>query len=200
MPVNTTVTGADEVLAELNQLLDEFESDEFVTVGIHEDESQRDSAQINNATLGATHHFGAEIDHPGGTPYGYASQAAAERGEVRFLKRGEGFLVLGETEPHKIRIPARPWLDVGVETRAAEYAEIIAKGIEASEDLAVVLERVGLTAEAAARDYMQQLRTPPNARSTIERKGSSNPLIDSGALRQSVTSKVTLNRPEEGLD
>jgi hypothetical protein len=38
--------------------------------------------------------------------------------------------------------------------------------------------------------YMVDLRTPPNAESTIEQKGSSNPLIDTGQLLDSVSYKV----------
>lgn len=37
------------------------------------------------------------------------------------------------------------------------------------------------------RDYMTALRQPPNAPSTVERKGSSNPLIDEGILRRAIT-------------
>ena len=38
-----------------------------------------------------------------------------------------------------------------------------------------------------------------NAPSTIAKKGSSNPLIDSGAMRQSVTYSVSPTKPSEGL-
>lgn len=37
------------------------------------------------------------------------------------------------------------------------------------------------------------LRTPPNAPSTVARKGSSNPLIDTGQLRASVTHVEVMN-------
>lgn len=38
--------------------------------------------------------------------------------------------------------------------------------------------------------YLTDLSTPPNAPYTIKMKGSSNPLIDSGQLRDSITFKV----------
>ena len=40
------------------------------------------------------------------------------------------------------------------------------------------------------QEYMTDLREPANSQFTIDRKGSSNPLIDSGRLRQSITWKV----------
>ena len=41
-----------------------------------------------------------------------------------------------------------------------------------------------------AHDYLTDLKTPPLAESTIRRKGSSNPLIDTGQLRSSITWQV----------
>lgn len=200
MVVRVTVTDAERAKQEINQALGEFITDQFVTIGIHEDTGQHESDDINNATLGAIHHFGADIDHPGGTPFGYATEAAAERGEVRFLREGEGFLVLGRTEPHKINIPARPWLDVGVATGNQDYIRLIEQGISNGQRPEELLNQLGLIAAAKAQQYMTDLRTPPNAPSTIRRKGSDNPLIDSGALRQSVAHKITTGQPTEGLE
>ncbi len=47
-------------------------------------------------------------------------------------------------------------------------------------------EFVGLQVQESIRS----LRTPPNAPDTIARKGSSNPLIDTGFMRQSVAHEV----------
>lgn len=43
------------------------------------------------------------------------------------------------------------------------------------------------------QDYMTDLRTPPNHPVTIANKKSSNPLINTGRLRQSITYKVVRN-------
>lgn len=197
--VTSSVEGFQEARDRIRQFFREFQTPAFVTVGIHEDEGLHESDDITNAQLGATLHFGASIDHPGGTPYGYATEQAAERGEVRFLRQGEGYAVLGETGPHQIDIPARPWLDIGVEQGNAEYLRIIESALEHGDPLEVALERVGVVAVANVQRYMIELRTPPNAASTIRQKGSSNPLVDSGALVQSVTSQDQVGAPEEGL-
>lgn len=175
------------------------EFDQSVTIGIHEDTGQHESDGITNASLGATLHFGAEIDHPGGTDYGYASEADAEKGAVRFLKSGQGYAVLGTTGPHKINIPARPWLDVGVAEGSKEYLKLIADGIESGESVKTILNQVGLVGVGFAQEFMTKLKTPANAPATISRKGSSNPLIDSGAMKQSVNYKVEPKMPDEGL-
>ena len=50
---------------------------------------------------------------------------------------------------------------------------------------------VGLQSAAIVQTSIVQLRTPPNAPSTIAMKQSSNPLVDTGFMRLSVTHKVT---------
>lgn len=98
------------------------------------------------------------------------------------------------------RIPARRWLDTGAETGTKEYLETIREGVEDGLDSKQIMDRVGVEAEGAIRQYITDLNTPPNAPSTIKRKGSSNPLIDTGAMRQSVTSTVVRKKPQEGLE
>ena len=197
--IKVTVTGADKAFEEINKALQKFMTEKVVTVGIHEDENARDSGTITNAQLGAVHEFGADIDHPGGTSYGYATKADAEKGRVKFLKTGSGFMELGVTQAHKIKIPARPWLKPGVNAGNLEYVNIIEKGAASGEPIDMTLNRVGVVAVAHVQKYMTELRTPPNAPSTIKKKGSSNPLIDSGSLRASVTYKITSTKPTEGL-
>lgn len=179
--------------------LEKFRAKKIVTVGIHEEAGNVEDGSLTMAHLGAIQNFGADIDHPGGTSYGYASKAAADRGEVRFLKSGSGYMTLGETGPHRITIPARPWLEPGVASATQEIIETIADGIEDGKTPDETLEAVGLVAAGAVKQYMTDLKTPPNAASTIKKKGSANPLIDTGALRASVTHSVSSEHLEEGL-
>lgn len=196
--IKTSVIGADDAKAALADALNEFMTDEFLTIGIHEDEGMHDGG-ITNAQLGAVHEFGAEIDHPGGTTYGYATKKDAFAGRVKFLGKGQGFMSLGVTGPYKINIPARPWLRPGVESKIDEYLAIIEKGIENGQNLTEILQTIGPVAVSAAQVYMTNLRTPPNAKSTIEQKGSSNPLINSSELKGSVGFQIQNGEPSEGI-
>jgi len=56
------------------------------------------------------------------------------------------------------------------------------------------LDRLGQMAEDDLRATIVSLREPPNADSTIDRKGSSNPLVEDGRLNQSVRYKVGRRR------
>lgn len=96
-------------------------------------------------------------------------------------------------------IPARPWLDKGAETGTREYLETIQEGIEDGLTSKQIMNQVGAIATGYVQEYITDLRYPPNAESTIRQKGSDNPLIDTGAMRNSVTYQVTDKKPEEGL-
>lgn len=96
-------------------------------------------------------------------------------------------------------IPAHPWLDVGVESGTQDILDTIRSAVGRGLPLDAVLEQVGVVAAGAVQEYMTDLRTPPNAPSTIERKGSDNPLIEDGHLRAAVTHAVTTTKPTEGI-
>lgn len=96
-------------------------------------------------------------------------------------------------------IPARPWLIPGVESATQDIADVIQEAVAGGATLDDTMEQIGAFAAGATQQYMTDLREPPNSQYTIEQKGSSNPLIDTGALRASVTYKVTKDKPEEGI-
>lgn len=52
------------------------------------------------------------------------------------------------------------------------------------------LARIGELIKSNIVQYMTDLRTPPNAPSTIAKKGSSNPLINEGRMRGAVNYEV----------
>ena len=59
----------------------------------------------------------------------------------------------------------------------------------------VVASLTGFAEQVAGdvRRNITKLRTPPNAPATITKKGSSNPLIDTGTMRQSVRGRVIIH-------
>jgi hypothetical protein len=97
------------------------------------------------------------------------------------------------------KIPARPWLDVGVESGTVDVIDYVRDQIGQGANLDTVIEGVGILAAGATQQYITDLKTPPNAPYTIAKKGSDNPLIDTGRMRASVTSTVTDEKPTEGL-
>ena len=179
--------------------LEDFETmnSMMVTVGIHEDQnSSVGDGEMTMARLGATLNYGAEIDHPGGTRYTRTAE-----GKARFISNESTAPAMGVTGPHKIIIPARPWLVPGVESGRKEQIEAFVETfVKTGGNSEAALEAAAATAVGNVQQYMTDLKTPPNAPSTIAKKGSSNPLIDSGMLRGSVTHSVSPIKPSEGLE
>lgn len=95
-------------------------------------------------------------------------------------------------------IPARPWLEPGVESGNKEYLEIIQEGFANGTPPEKILNQVGNSAVGYTKQFIVDLRDPPNAPSTIAKKGSDNPLIDTGAMMNSVTYTID-QKPQEGL-
>lgn len=97
------------------------------------------------------------------------------------------------------KIPARPWLDTGVASGRQDYIVYIAEQVSSGATMDQVIEGVGILAAGATQQFITDLKTPPNAPYTIAKKGSDNPLIDTGRMRASVTSTTTDEKPTEGL-
>lgn len=106
----------------------------------------------------------------------------------------------GFTNKEGISVPARPWLDVGVQSGQKKYERAVKQTVQQGGSLDDALELVGVFAQSSTQLYVRNLKEPPNAARTIKEKGSSNPLIDTGQMVQSITSVVVDSLPKEGAD
>lgn len=103
-------------------------------------------------------------------------------------------------------IPPRPVIEPAIaasgnrEAIAKELAGASKAFLEENPTLAKrQLERAGIAGANASKAWFTDPRNhwPPNAPSTIKRKGSDRPLIDTGALRQSITYVVRASATTE---
>lgn len=103
-------------LTELNKLMRSLKKDVRVRVGIlgSKAKAQHGDSHLTNAELGAVHEFGANINHPGGTPYKILAN-----GQAQFVKKSEG-TDLPVTSAHNITIPARSFLRGPLEEKLSE--------------------------------------------------------------------------------
>lgn len=93
-----------------------------------------------------------------------------------------------------IRIPERSFLRSGhdahideVMNKASKLLEQVISG-KMSEDQ--LLKFVGLTLSTKIRTYARELSSPPNSSFTVEQKGSSNPLVDTGDMIEGISFEV----------
>lgn len=188
MSINTTLKGGQGVsraLAELRRRL----GDKEVLVGLPADSGQAGDGSMTIVRLGSIHEFGAEINHPGGTKY-----VIGEDGKARFVSSDYSGDVAGVTGPHKITIPERSFLRVPLRASKDDIATIfknqLPKVLAGELTLEQVYDQVGLKAASISQEAISNGIAPANKPSTVKRKKSSKPLIDSGQLRQSITHVV----------
>lgn len=91
--------------------------------------------------------------------------------------------------------PERSWLRAWIDGAKVEIDRVLAAETRAvltgKRTQAQALARVGVWAVGQIQARIAAGIDPPNAESTIARKGSSTPLIDTNQFRSSITSKVT---------
>lgn len=91
-------------------------------------------------------------------------------------------------------IPPRPVLQPAIEDRKPEISMVLADAGRAAllNDVAVYeanLNKAGMVAASAAQGWFENPQNdwPPNSPRTIRRKGSDQPLVDTGEMRKAIT-------------
>jgi len=91
-------------------------------------------------------------------------------------------------------VPERPFLRNAIRQNRSSYRDAMrasaAKILIGQTGIRTVLSKLGIQAQGDIQAEITSLQSPPNSPVTIEIKGSSKPLIDSGEMRGAVTWKV----------
>ena len=99
------------------------------------------------------------------------------------------------------RIPARPFMSSSFEEQKKEIEKIkrsqYSKVLGGMQTVRGALAILGEYMTGKVKMKITSLRTPPNAESTIRMKKSSNPLIDTGRMRASITHVEVLKGKEK---
>ncbi|WP_334097088.1 hypothetical protein [Helicobacter typhlonius] len=88
------------------------------------------------------------------------------------------------------KIPERPFMIPARNKAANKTINITIHSIACGMDEQQALSRAGIMFKNAIQKEITNLKEPPNAEYTIEKKGSSNPLIDTGLMRSKVDWKL----------
>ena len=85
-------------------------------------------------------------------------------------------------------IPPRPFMQEGAAAAEDDARALLATvNPQTLEVTPQIANRLGAVVAGHIQDSIVELREPPNAPSTIETKGSSNPLVDTGHMSRSVS-------------
>jgi hypothetical protein len=117
---------------------------------------------------------------------GVHGQEAPREGEIDNI----GLAVIHEFGAPSAGIPERSFLRAAFDANVRKYLKLLLRGARAiARGRSTPKRALGITGEVAVADVVNLINAgipPPNAPATIEAKGSSTPLIDTGALKQSI--------------
>ncbi|OAH53086.1 hypothetical protein AWH48_12060 [Domibacillus aminovorans] len=112
--------------------------------------------------------------------------------KMRGYLASQGYPLKKETT--KIVIPERSYLrsgyDENVDDITDKIKQMMPDVIDGNVDQDVFLNAIGSEFAGLIQKKLNDLREPANSSMTIERKGSSNPLVDTGNLRGSIRHEV----------
>lgn len=107
-------------------------------------------------------------------------------GQAQAYPDGTSVVSVASSHVYGLGVPKRDFMGFAKDEITNKTAPIIVKALK-SENKDSLYEAAGLTAQAAIQNAIVALDEPPNSPKTIARKGSANPLIDTGHMVQSVT-------------
>ena len=89
-------------------------------------------------------------------------------------------------------IPERPFFRNALAESERSVGRILQAGLDTKKMVVgeQLAGRVGAHVQGKIQDSITSLKEPPNAPETVKRKGSSDPLLDTGTLRNSVSWEV----------
>lgn len=157
--------------------------------------------------IGTVHEFGAHIKAKGQfltiPTRAAAGRSARDFGPELFRPKGKNILAVaksnGELEvmfilKESVNIPERSFMRSTFDEKNREWTrfanEMVPRVLTGELSIDVLFERLGQRMVADVQAKIRDISSPANASITKENKGSSNPLIDTGGMRQKITYKV----------
>lgn len=156
-----------------------------VLVGIPEEKSSRseNSESINNAELLYIHSHGVRRK-------AMREEMKSDMNEGKKYSEAYALYIQSHGSPLWAS-PPRPVIEPAIEAHRDEVADALKSAIQQyiSTGSDSGYRRAGMYGSSISKDWFEDSRNgwAPNSASTIEKKGSALPLIDTGAMRQAIT-------------
>lgn len=191
MAVNVTFSGGDKLRAALEQLQRKVQDGAHVRVGFFEGATYPDGTPV--AQIAAIQEFGATIDVESREQTIY--RAIDAKGDFkkggRFVKKAKSnFATTHDVGAHTVIIPPRPFMRETIASHSHGWGKLLGTALEvANFNVKVALGVTGRAIADQMRDTISRI-SPPNAPSTVKKKGFNTPLVDTGRLRNSIQHEV----------
>lgn len=197
------MTGGSALEAKLREIAEKAGKANTVRVGFLEDATYPNGLPV--AQVAATNEYGGtvtvpahdvtihrKIDKSGNFAAGTLDEEGNRIGASQFVKASRSnYDTVHHVDEYTVTIPARPYFRGMIEKNKGEWGPALGKIIKAADyDSRVALGRLGKMVEEQLQDSIREFSDPPNAKSTVAKKGFDDPLVESSHMLNSVDSEV----------
>ena len=187
------LTGGEKFQARISELSQGLSKGAKLSVGWPEDSTYSDGTLVG--MVAAIQEFGAQITIPehDTTLYRMLNKAQTEflRGGKFVKKSKANWSETATVGEYNVNIPPRPFLRNAIRENSPDWADQIANLLQSNNYNAKrVLRLMGPEIVGQVQDSIDKLMDPPNAPSTVRKKGFDNPLIESGKMKNTVSYEV----------
>lgn len=178
------LTGGDALMRRLKEIAEKAGDGGTLRTGFLENATYPDGTSV--ARVAATHEFGADIPHPGGTRYVIGSD-----GMAHFVSNDFVGPVHGVTKPHMIKIPPRPFFRTMIAEKSKDWPRALGALAKNNDyDIDKTLGQMGEGIKGQLQESIRHLDSPALSPVTVARKGFEKPLVDTGHMMNSVDYEV----------
>lgn len=187
-----TITGGRGLSAVLDNLVRQIENAGTLYVGFLETEKYPDGTPV--AQIAYQNEFGAiiNVEAKQTTIYRSVASDGSFNKNGRFVKRSaSNFATTHAVAAHQINIPSRPFFRQMIATKQSGWGVAFGRlAVANNYNFERVLALMGEGIKDQLTKSIIDFDTPPNAKSTIRKKGFNNPLIETGQMQRAVGYEV----------
>ena len=189
-----SLQGGEKLKAALEKIATKLKKSGTLRVGFLEDASYPNGTPV--AYIASIQEFGATINMPERSQTIYRKSRKARKASKngnRFVKASAKGAVATEVDvaAHTVTIPARPFFRQMIAGNKADWSPQLGKILKGQDyDAEAALKLMGVNMEGQLEKSIQDFSDPPNAKSTIAKKGFNQPLIDTGDMKRAVGSDI----------
>lgn len=175
--------------SKLRGIADKLGSGKVLKVGFLNNETYPDGTSL--PYVAAIQEFGATVSIPAHSKEMYFNQNRDGSVGNKFVKRSKSnFAQTASVGAYTVFIPPRPFMRNAIDKNGSEWGDVFKKAIKQTGSIDQALVILGEKVKESIQDSIRTFADPPNAKSTIKKKGFDAPLRDTGTLLQHVAYEV----------
>lgn len=165
----------------LKDIAQKMQNQNKLKVGVLSSETYPNGMSIAQAA--AIQEFGATINIPAHKKTLYFKQLKNGSVKNRFVRESlSNFAQDAQVGAYTVRIPPRPFMRQTMDNHSQQWGALFKEAFKQTGSIDQALGQLGQIIRDQIKGTIKTFSDPPNAKSTVRRKGGDNPLIDSGKL------------------